>query len=106
MSEAVDCFRRMSAIAPDDCDLYSSYLFTLLHDVRETSESLYAEHRGYGVLVEQRAQQYHRHFIPKGTRERGRKLRVGFVSGDLWNHQVANFLRPFWESINREHFSL
>ncbi|WP_291973063.1 methyltransferase regulatory domain-containing protein [Candidatus Symbiopectobacterium sp.] len=106
MSEAVDCFRRMRAIAPDHCDLYSSYLFTLLHDVRETPESLYAEHRGYGVLVEQRAQQYHRHFIPKGTREPGRKLRVGFVSGDLCNHQVANFLRPIWESINREYFAL
>lgn len=106
MSEAVDYFRRMRAVAPDDCELYSSYLFTLLHDVRETPASLYAAHRGYGELVEQRAQRYHQHFIPKGTRDPARKLRVGFVSGDLWNHQVANFLRPLWDSIDREHFSL
>ncbi|WP_163360019.1 hypothetical protein, partial [Enterobacter hormaechei] len=35
-----------------------------------------------------------------------RKLRLGFVSGDLRKHPVANFLLPYWDAINREQYDL
>ncbi len=106
MSEAATYFSRMRAIAPDDSALYSTYLFTLTHDITQTPASLFAEHCKFGELVGRQALQYQRHFTPMGSREPDRKLRIGFVSGDLYDHPVMNFLRPLWDSIDRNQFSL
>lgn len=106
MTEAASYFRRIRTIAPNDSALYSTYLFTLSHDVTQTPASLFAEHCKFGELVERQARQYKRTFIPMGSKEPERKLKIGFVSGDLYAHPVMSFLRPIWDSIDRERFSL
>ncbi|WP_407213523.1 O-linked N-acetylglucosamine transferase family protein [Enterobacter sichuanensis] len=42
----------------------------------------------------------------QGSKDPERPLRVGFVSGDFRNHPVSRFLRPFWDGMDREQFSL
>ncbi|MCW2485603.1 methyltransferase regulatory domain-containing protein [Candidatus Symbiopectobacterium sp. NZEC127] len=106
MAEAVECFRRMRTLAPDNYILHSNYLFSLSHDVQISPEALFAEHCEFGDMVEKRAQQYQRNFSYSGLRDPERKLRIGFVSGDLCRHPVSNFLSPFWESLNTDLYSI
>lgn len=106
MPEAIECFRRMRALAPDNYTLHSNYLFSLSHDATLTPEVLFEEHCEFGDLVMKNIQRYQRQFTHPGLRDPNRKLRIGFVSGDLGQHPVTNFLKPFWDNINREHFSL
>lgn len=105
-NEAVKYFKLIRDIEPDNCELYSIYLFTLAHDVRQNPDVLFKEHCQFGELVERRAQQYNRVYTPVSSRDPERKLRIGFVSGDFCAHPVMNFLLPLWDTINQEHFSL
>ncbi|KAK0329897.1 hypothetical protein LTR94_034897, partial [Friedmanniomyces endolithicus] len=63
-----------------------------------TPDALFAEHRLYGKLVEQRT-------APPAaldnTPEPERRLRVGFVSGDLRNHAVTSFIEPVFERLGQ-----
>src|SRR3546814_15212771 len=66
---------------------------------------LFAAHRAFGRSVEESIKK-----IParaySNSRKAGRALRVGFVSGDLWNHAVASFLEPVWRLLDKKTFDI
>ncbi|WP_175920768.1 tetratricopeptide repeat protein [Burkholderia pyrrocinia] len=88
--EAIPWFRRAIEINPMDSITHSSLLFCLIHDDAVDEETLLREHRAFAKLHEARVKPP-RH---ANTRAPHRKLRVGFVSGDLMNHAVASYLAP------------
>ena len=89
---SANCFRRALEIDPGNNVAHSTYLMTLLYSSKTTPDDLYACHRQFGERIE-------RPFaasIAPHTNDRNseRRLRIGYVSGDLYNHAVATFIEP------------
>ncbi|RUS02456.1 O-linked N-acetylglucosamine transferase family protein [Pectobacterium polaris] len=106
VESAIDYYRKAVANAPEDLGLYSNLLFALLHHTSITTAELFAEHRRYGELVENRIDtDVPVNMFQQQDKDPDRVLRIGFVSGDLWSHPVSSFLAPVWNSANRKHFS-
>lgn len=102
MEEAVAHLRKAIKLRPDELGYYTHLLFGLAHVGSITPEELYEEHRVYGRLVEKWVKKQHVTFKHTADKDPNRNLRIGFVSGDLYSHPVASFLKPFWANINRD----
>lgn len=81
-------------------------LFVMMHDYSASPEELKAKHLEYGDLVDAWAQKQALTLALNNSKDPRRKLRVGFVSGDLRKHPVANFLLPFWDNLDRSQFDV
>lgn len=105
--EANEYYRQIIKIAPNASHLHSNLLFGLTHSSTTTPEELFLAHREFGIRTEAKmaalVQQMPICEIDKNPQ---RKLRLGFVSGDLGQHPVTNFLEPVWTTIDRDRFSL
>ena len=78
---------------------YSNWLFTTSHDASLTPAQVLAAHidfdRRYGRPL-------HADWQPHtNLKDATKRLRVGFVSGDLRRHAVAHFIEPIWRAFDR-----
>ncbi|MGP3593017.1 O-linked N-acetylglucosamine transferase family protein [Vagococcus sp. WN89Y] len=89
-----------------DFDYFTSLLFVMTHDFSVTPQELREKHFEYGRRVDEWAKRCNVHLPLNNLKDPERKLRVGFVSGDLRKHPVTNFLLPFWDGMDREKFEL
>lgn len=104
-AKAVVSFRKALMIEPDSDLTYSNYLFALTHLNTISAKTLFEEHRHFGQHFED---QLRNAVMPdksgwekvhSNDRQEGRRLRIGFVSGDLRYHAVAHFLEPVLEHL-------
>jgi protein O-GlcNAc transferase len=99
LDKAIASFRMALGIKPDHIDTYSNLLFGLSHDATIDADTLFAEHCRFGeqfetpLLVD--------HLQHTNTRNPERTLRIGFVSGDFFNHAVAYFIEPVLAHLSR-----
>jgi predicted O-linked N-acetylglucosamine transferase (SPINDLY family) len=76
----------------DDERSYSNLLFLVSHNPTVGADALFNEHCRYGELFEEGLKSsWPEH---SNSREPNRCLKVGFVSGDLYQHAVASFIEP------------
>jgi predicted O-linked N-acetylglucosamine transferase (SPINDLY family) len=107
-SRALNCFERgeweqtlqfnlrMLGNGPGSAESHSASLFMLSHCCNDPAQ-LTAEHLKFGERWEA---QHRAHWAPHvNERDPGRRLRVGFVSADLYNHAVAMFMAPVFERL-------
>ena len=89
--------------AGDDELHYSNLLFIASHNPALDAAALFDEHCRFGEYCESRL----RRFWPRHTNSRDpeRRLKVGFVSGDLRDHAVASYVEPLLEQL-RSHAGL
>ena len=89
LEEAERGFRQALEIRPDFADARSNLAFLLNHMPSRSPADIYAEHAEFGR---------HAGAPPsisfRNDREPERRLRIGYVSGDLRNHSVAFFIEP------------
>jgi predicted O-linked N-acetylglucosamine transferase (SPINDLY family) len=78
---------------------HSILLFLYSHDAAIDADTLFAEHRRYGRLIEDRLEAVCPRRLNPPDPER--VLRIGFVSGDLKNHAVAGFIEPVLERLRK-----
>lgn len=78
----------------------------MTHDAKVDARALFEKHREYGRTVDKWAAKTGLRLSFKGEKNPEKKLRVGFVSGDLRHHPVSQFLLPFWDGLNRDRFEL
>lgn len=96
--------RRSLQLRPNDAITYSNLLFAVSHNESMSSEAVFAEHRAFGDYFE--APFRGRWPAHPNRHDPRRRLRIGFVSGDLRNHAVANFIGPVWAAMDRGQFEI
>jgi predicted O-linked N-acetylglucosamine transferase (SPINDLY family) len=103
MTEAVACFRRTLELKPDHTVAHSNLLMNLQYDIDLSPEELLREScdwerrqlAGIAPLPP-----------PETPRNPERKLRIGYVSGDLRRHPVGYFLDGVLACHDRKHFEI
>lgn len=95
LPEAEHYFRRCISLQANDAsatsEAHTSLLFLLSHTLADP-DALFAEHRRFATTFEEPLRKaWPRH---SNSRDPGRCLQVGFVSGDFFSHAVASFIEP------------
>ncbi|ATF92122.1 methyltransferase [Cedecea neteri] len=106
LEEARYFLEKAQQLDSQNLDYFTSLLFVMTHDSAVSAPALFEKHREYGRIVSQWAAKTGLRLSFKGEKNPEKKLRVGFVSGDLRNHPVSQFLLPFWDGLNRDRFEL
>lgn len=97
ITEAHPCYKTALRLSPDMAVIHSDLLHLLSLDVEIGPEYLFSEHVAFGEQFEAplRASWPQHH----NTKDPNRQLQIGFVTGDLYNHALANFLEPFFKFL-------
>jgi predicted O-linked N-acetylglucosamine transferase (SPINDLY family) len=101
--ESAALFRRMNVKKIDELHALGIALFVGTHLKEVTAAELFDLHRRYGQILESGCTPFDHH---ENDRNPHRKLRVGFVSGDLRSHAMASFVAPMWEGLNTEQIEI
>ena len=92
LDDSIARHRQAVEMDPTDSSLHSNLLYTLHYHPDLGPEQLLAEHL---VWAERHAEPLYATIKPHDIdRTPGRRLRIGFVSGDFRQHSVATFLEP------------
>jgi predicted O-linked N-acetylglucosamine transferase (SPINDLY family) len=102
LAEAATEYRRALQLKPDYFKAHSNLLFLLNYDPSVDAETAFAEARRYGEQVAKQAKR----FTQWSCVRQPKRLRIGFVSGDLRNHPVGYFLENLLRHLDRESFEL
>ncbi|WP_169149042.1 tetratricopeptide repeat protein [Azoarcus sp. TTM-91] len=89
---------------PDHPPSYSNLLFFLTHDYRLSPEAVLDKHLEFGRRFETQLLGTHRPHDNQPEPER--RIRLGFVSADLYNHAVATFFEPVLARLDKTQFEL
>jgi protein O-GlcNAc transferase len=96
--EALKLFEAARALAPESFAFDPMELFTLAAFDGISEEEFFARHRRFGARLENAVPP---RFKFANARDPGRRLRVGYVSGDFRFHPVTLFLIPVLERHDR-----
>jgi predicted O-linked N-acetylglucosamine transferase (SPINDLY family) len=103
MLEAVDCSRRSLEIVPEPT-LHSGMLFDITCLTETTPEVLYAEacrwNALYAAPLASEIQPHTNQPDPE------RRLKLGYVSPDLYGHPIAKFILPVFELQDRSRYEV
>lgn len=77
---------------PDDSSIASTYLFTMQYSSNFSKQEKFAEHVAFAEKFEQPLTPLWGNYA--NERSTARRLRIGYVSGDLRHHSLAFFFEP------------
>lgn len=101
MDEALALARRAVAAAPDNPQIYSNLLLMMVYAASVTPDELAAVSRGFGEKIANAIPRLSHDHV---DRDPHRKLRVGFLSPDFFNHAVNYFFEPLLLARDRAQF--
>lgn len=104
IEEGIRVNEKACKLEPDNDKLASMRLFMLNYDPRISPEKLFDHHKAY-------ADRFFSAFAPKNpvfgnTRDKKRKLRIGYVSADFREHPVAMFIETLIQHHDRSQFEI
>jgi protein O-GlcNAc transferase len=102
VEEALDSYERVLALKPDFAGAHSNLLLTQHYSDRISNAQLLATARRFGEQFDQKSAD--RSF--KNDRSHGRRLRIGYVSGDFQQHPVGFLLARVLEAHDRAAFEI
>lgn len=92
LDDAIACYRQALSLKPDSASAYSNLLYTMQYMSSVTPAEAFSEHRRYAERYETPLKA---HWQPHAnSRDPERRLRIGYVSADFYNHAVAFFIEP------------
>jgi len=100
--EAAPYFLRAIEAAPDYAVAYTNYFFSILHSESMSPIEAWNEFQKYSLRFDRPDDGADA--IARASPTTERRLRVGFVSGDLREHPVAHFFEPTIENLDRTRF--
>jgi predicted O-linked N-acetylglucosamine transferase (SPINDLY family) len=103
-NEAIESFRRALAIKPDFALAHGSLVSVMSGAPGYTAPEIYREQRAW-------ASRFADPLTPGAPRyanrpDRQRRLRIGYLSADLWRHPIANFFEPLLVCHDRAGFEI
>lgn len=99
LDEAIACYRQVLSIKPDSASAYSNLLYTMQYMNTVTPAEAFSEHQRYAERYETPLKA---HWQPhENSRDPERRLRIGYVSADFYNHAVAFFIEPILASHDK-----
>jgi len=102
--DALALYRVARVRLPGDLDLESAELFALNSSESIADDALYARHAAFGERLERA---HPPRFLPfQNAKDPGRRLRIGYVSGDFCYHVVTLFTLPVVERHDRTAFEV
>lgn len=102
--QAAERFREALRLEPGNMDAATNLLFALLHSPTASPEAVYSQFRAWAKQHEEPLRGLRRpHASP---RDPSRRLRIGYCSGDLYDHAVANFIEPILRNHDRSAFAV
>lgn len=101
--EAATMFRRLDTRGTTHLGSLGIALFVGTHLESVEPEELFAIHRRFGQVLEGALAPVEAH---PNSKDPERRLRVGFVSGDLYDHAIAHFLLPVWQHLDTDRIEL
>ncbi|HET9580326.1 MAG TPA: tetratricopeptide repeat protein [Usitatibacter sp.] len=102
--EAIASTRQAIALFPQAAAWHSALLAHLMLHAEVTPGECARSHFEFASRFEQPLRAAWR---PHGNdRDPERRLKVGFVSGDLWDHPVTRFIEPVWQALPRSSIDL
>jgi protein O-GlcNAc transferase len=104
IQEALEAFNEGRRHCADVFVLESPEIFALNCKDDISIDDLFAKHVDYGRRLEQIQPARFEPF--DNVRDPNRRLRIGYVSGDFWDHVVALFLLPLLEERDRSAFEV
>lgn len=102
---AIGAYRKVLEFAPDHIAAHDCLCTTLNYPSGVAPEEVFAAHRAYGEAVMRLPPLQVRGPEPAASGP-GRRLRVGYLSGDMYEHSVSYFLRPMLRHRDRESFEV
>lgn len=97
--EALELYRAARERCPGNFELESAELFALNNSDQIPDDALFAKHVAFGARIEKAHPPRFGTF--RNVRDPGRRLRIGYVSGDFCYHVVAVFMIPVIERHDR-----
>jgi protein O-GlcNAc transferase len=89
---SIDLYRKALALDPDMAYVHSNLLFTMLFVPRFSAAEIFSEHLQFARRFEEPLKPlWPTH---ANSREKNRRLKIGYVSGDFYEHAVASFFEP------------
>lgn len=101
---AVECFREAVAIDPENNVNHSSLLMAMQYSSNLDVDELIAHHRCFSQQFELPLRKTLRPH--QNDRNPARRLKIGYVSADLYNHAVATFIEPILQGHDRSMFDI
>ena len=98
LDEAIQCYERALDLKPDAGETHSNLLMTQQYDSRIANAEIFAAARRFGALFDGKNP---KRFYPN-DRSPGRRLRIGYVSGDFGQHPVGFLLMRVFENHDRQ----
>lgn len=100
LAEAVAYYSQAVQVDPEAEIIHSNLVMSMIYDPNRTSRQKAAAHRMWGALHADR-------LLPATPRHEvvpdpGKRLRVGFVSGDFTRHAISYFMFPLLRAIDRD----
>lgn len=101
--KSIETSKKLLKTNPLDSKNFSNYLFFLIHSEKHTIKYLFNEHLRFSNYFEKPIKAIAPH---TNNNDPSRKLKIGFVSGDMYNHAVAYFAIPTFKSLEDEQFDV
>ena len=102
--EAIVRFREALHLEPGNMDAATNLLFALLHSPTASPEVVFAQFRAWSKQHEEPLRVLVRPHA--NVRDAARRLRIGYCSGDFYDHAVANFIEPILRNNDRSAFEV
>jgi predicted O-linked N-acetylglucosamine transferase (SPINDLY family) len=107
LNAAIACYRRALALKPDLAEAYSNLLFLYGYHATLDSAAYLALARGWErACVPEEERRAARGRILSRPALRGRRLKVGYLSGDYRQHSVSYFVEQLFAHHNRARVEL
>lgn len=97
--EAIECYRNALFHEPDFAAGYNNLLYAMLNSQTYAPEEIYAEHLRFAQRFETPLKASW--VAHENSRDKNRRLKVGYVSGDFRNHSIAFFIEPVLASHDK-----
>lgn len=101
LHEAEEIQKKAIQLAPSTPEYHSNYLLLILY-MNKSQEEIWLAQKNFGIQFERDFKNKQKKYVD--IKETNRRLKIGYVSGDLRNHAVAFFIKPILEHHNKSLF--